>query len=104
MDKTVNILICKGKLAAGINAGMRHQVMLDGNPLGMPKREPFYGSARHLLGLGYDPTWTLEASWWDKPEVVAMSMPLGEAAKWTIKERAHGGLKRELWQPWPGQK
>ena len=32
-------------------------------------------------------------------DIVAMRSTVGEAAKWTVKERERGGLSRELWEP-----
>ena len=77
----------------------RYRAML-GAKLLVTSREPFYSAARVLLAGGLDPETALEAQHKGSP-IVAMRCKLGEAAKWTVRERDRGGLRRELWQPMP---
>jgi hypothetical protein len=56
--------------------------------------------AKLLVTGGLDPETAFEAQHKGSP-IVAMRCKLGEAAKWTVRERDRGGLRRELWQPMP---
>jgi hypothetical protein len=64
-----------------------------------PTRQPFFDGARALLALGYPPETAIQSRH-QGSEVVAMRSTVGEAAKWTIKERDRGGLRKERWQPY----
>lgn len=63
-------------------------------------RQPLLDAARELLAVGYPPE-TVLTTRHQGSDIVAQRSTVGEAAKWTIKERDRGGLRRELWQPHP---
>lgn len=76
-------------------------IMPDGRIL-VRSRQPLFDGARKLAALGYDPDILIEARYRHSP-IVAMRSTIGEAAKWTIKERDSGGLRKERWQPFMGR-
>lgn len=63
-------------------------------------RQPLLDAARGLLAEGMAPETVLVARHAGS-STIAMRSTVGEAAKWTIKERDRGGLRKELWQPHP---
>lgn len=60
-------------------------------------RMPLLDAARVLLAEGITPETELAARHVGRA-IVAMRSTVGEAAKWTIRERDRGGLSKELWQ------
>ena len=61
-------------------------------------RQPFYDTARVLIGRGVPPDAVLEA-WHAGGVAAAMRASVGEAAKWTVEETDRGGLRRREWRP-----
>jgi hypothetical protein len=72
-------------------------VLPDGRVL-VQSRQPFYDGARKLLAEGVPPDTVLEARH-KGSSVVALRSTVGEAAKWTVRERDKGGIRRERFDP-----
>jgi hypothetical protein len=70
----------------------------DGTPVGRVSRQPFLDAARALLRAGLAPASEMQARHRGSA-VIAMRYTVAAAAKWTVKERDRGGLRREMWQP-----
>jgi hypothetical protein len=68
-----------------------------GGKLIVRSRQPLYDGARHLLALGYAPETLLTIRHNGRDYDSFEPAPIGELAKWTIKERKKGGLQRRRW-------
>jgi hypothetical protein len=70
----------------------RYRVCFEGGAdiLLISTRVPFFASARELLRRGHDPKEMLRMRHRGSP-VIAMQGPLGEAAKWTVRENERQG-------------
>ena len=64
-----------------------------------PMKVPIFGAARALLALGFTPDTLLEFRHVGSG-IIAAGGIVGELAKWTVRERDRGGLRRELWEPY----
>jgi hypothetical protein len=73
--------------------------LMDGVAISRPTRQPLLDGARALLAQGY-PAETIVTTRHAGSATIAMRSTVGEAARWTIKERDRGGLSKERWQPY----
>jgi hypothetical protein len=65
-------------------------------------RSGWHDPARKLIQLGYPPETLLHVQHEGRPlDPPIKPRPIGELAKWIIKERDRGGLHRERFQPFP---
>lgn len=71
-----------------------------GSELIVTSRRPWFDGARVLLKRGHDPDTLLTIRHDGKDYDSFAARPIGELAKWTIKERDRGGLCRERFQSW----
>lgn len=62
-------------------------------------QRPLHDGARWLLSLGIDPSEEMTTRWAGKPYDSWNPYPIGEAAKWTIREGTRG-LSRVRWKPY----
>ncbi|MFO1038017.1 MAG: hypothetical protein U1E45_14365 [Geminicoccaceae bacterium] len=63
-------------------------------------RQPFFDAARVLLRDGADPNTEIRARHVGA-NGPALRSTVGEAARWTVKERDRGGLRREPYEALP---
>jgi hypothetical protein len=73
-----------------------------GDALICTSRSGWHDPARELLKRGYSPDTPLHVQHVGRAfDSTIVPQPIGELAKWTIKERDRGGLSRERWCPYP---
>jgi hypothetical protein len=70
-------------------------VALDGEVIVTATRQPLFDSARRLLARGFDPRAMLTIRHAGAPHDSFVPIAVGEAAKWTVRERDRGGLRIE---------
>ena len=79
----------------------RFDAMLDGECL-VTSRDSVHAAARELLARGFAPETLLEFRH-RGVGYVATRGQVGELARWTVTESDKSGLRRVLWQPFPGR-
>jgi hypothetical protein len=83
------------------NAKQRHPVHLGDRHLGT-FRTPFFSSARLLIDEFGDPEAVLAMKWYDQ-DYIALSAPIGVAAKLTVEETDKTGPFFRKFKPHPGK-
>jgi hypothetical protein len=70
-----------------------------GDELICTSRSGWHDPARALLARGYPPETLVRVQHAGREfDPTVVPRPIGELAKWTIKERDRGGLRKERWQ------
>ena len=80
------------------NRAPAYEAHLDGEYL-CQSAQPLFDAARVVMGQGYAPDTLLTTRHEGSPFGSFIPAPIGKLAKWTVKERARGGLSVERWRP-----
>ena len=100
MDKTRNrpvLCVILSNPCLSVNRAPAYEAQLDGERL-CRSAQPLFDVARVLLGQGYPPDTLLTTRHEGSLHDSFIPAPIGKLAKWTVKERARGGLSIERWR------